>query len=236
MTHHFDINDAKVYGVNAAIIFQNIIFWVAQNKYNKTNFHEGRTWTYNSVSAMADLFPYLTQKQIRTAIEVLKENNVILTGNFSQNRGDRSTWYALVEEEKHLTSRANGLPRRAKASALQGKSSINTDIKPDDVGASATDIILEKKKTFQETIKPFVQEFGRDTCNAFYTYWSEVSRNGKKLKWEMEDTWETRLRLVRWKKNEDSRKPNKNEETAPVFRKEGTDNQHILDAIHGPIK
>lgn len=223
MTHSFAIADARIYGINAAVVLYNIMFWIAQNRANRRNYFDGRFWTYNSVQALSEQFPYLTPKQIRSAIEVLKKNNVILTGNYSDNKGDRSLWYALVEEEKmleHLPYRANGLPRRAKALAPQGKSSlVNTDIKPDDLSKE----IDFKKEEFKKTIAPFVEKYGRDMCNAFFRYWSETSKSGRKLKWEMEDTWEVGLRLIRWKENDDKKANrsggNNNTVTPPIIRK-----------------
>ena len=43
-------------------------------------------------------------------------------------------------------------------------------------------------------------------CNEFFRYWGEATKDGKKLKWEKEDTWEVNLRLIRWKENDDKKK------------------------------
>ncbi|MDA5558699.1 hypothetical protein [Shimia sp. MMG029] len=82
-------------GLNAAVIFQNIVFWVEKNQANRNNFREGRYWTYNSISAFGELFPYLSGKQIRTALEKLVASGLILKGNFNDDRYDRTCWYAL---------------------------------------------------------------------------------------------------------------------------------------------
>ena len=37
--------------------------------------------------------------------------------------------------------------------------------------------------------------------NDFYRHWSEANKSGTKLKWEMQTTWEIKLRLIRWDKN-----------------------------------
>lgn len=96
--HMFDPQIAQEYGVNAAIIFQNLVYWIEHNRANETNFHDGRYWTYNSVRAFAELFPYLTDKQIRGALKKLEEGGMILVGNYNKSAYDRTRWYALAEK------------------------------------------------------------------------------------------------------------------------------------------
>ena len=67
-------------GVNAAVLYQNIVWWCAKNAANRHNEHDGRFWTYNSVKAWAELFPYLTLKQIRSALDRLEDEGLILSG------------------------------------------------------------------------------------------------------------------------------------------------------------
>ena len=78
--HLFNTNVATKYGVFSAILLQNIFYWVEKNKANNTNCYDGKYWTFNSNKAMQQLFPYMTEKQIRYAIDTLKENNLIETG------------------------------------------------------------------------------------------------------------------------------------------------------------
>ncbi len=96
MTRHcFDPLVAERFGVNAAVIYQNIVYWIEKNQANEKNFREGRYWTYNSYSAFKKLFPYLSEKQIRTALDKLIEADWLMKGNFNQNRFDQKNWYAL---------------------------------------------------------------------------------------------------------------------------------------------
>lgn len=99
-THSFDIEDAKKYGVNAAILLQNIEFWVAKNQVNNKHCYDGHHWTYNSVSAFEELFPYLGAKQIRYALEILEKAGVIKIGNYNNSPYDRTKWYTSTRIEK----------------------------------------------------------------------------------------------------------------------------------------
>ena len=95
MIHVFDVNVAKEVGVGAAVILQNIYYWVEKNKANDKHFYDGRYWTYNSVKAFSELFPYFTDKQIRTHLSNLKTHGLILTGNYNKLSFDKTIWYTL---------------------------------------------------------------------------------------------------------------------------------------------
>ena len=131
MEHHFNIEIAEKYGVNCAIILNNFEYWIKKNEANGKHFHDGYYWTYNSIKAFATLFPYLTQKQIETAIGKLRADGIIVTGNYNDSKTDRTLWYAITEKgnsilhggEMDFTCRGNGNPADGKPI-----SNINTDI------------------------------------------------------------------------------------------------------------
>ncbi len=152
--HSFDPKIATQVGLNAAVIFQNITFWIEKNQANRRNLREDRYWTYNSISAFAELFPYLTEKQIRTALEKLVKSGLILKGNFSDDRYDRTCWYALGDTicpngQIDLTEREiDTFAPEGKPSAPEGKSYKNRykpNIKPSPSrGAVTADDVSEK--------------------------------------------------------------------------------------------
>lgn len=95
--HSFDIDIAAKVGVNAAVIYRSIRFWISKNRENERHFYDGRYWTYSSVKAFGKLFPYLTEKQVRSAIDKLKDSNLIEVGNYNKSAYDRTVWYATTE-------------------------------------------------------------------------------------------------------------------------------------------
>lgn len=97
MHHHFNIDHAAKYGLHEAIIISNIEFWIAKNKANNKHFHDGRYWTYNSVKAFAELFPYLSANQVRRALDSLVESGVLVKGNYNQSAYDRTSWFAFSD-------------------------------------------------------------------------------------------------------------------------------------------
>ena len=130
--HSFDPDIAQRVGVHAAVLYQNIVWWCAKNAANGHNQHDGHNWTYNSVRAWSELFPYMTPKQIRTSLERLEADGMILAGSYNKSAYDRTKWFCPASQD-HLPTKANELATEGKPIPV-----INTDIKPDEVrGAKA---------------------------------------------------------------------------------------------------
>jgi hypothetical protein len=96
MQHHFDTDIAKEFGVNVAIFLDNIAYWTIKNIANQTHFHDDHYWTYNTVQAFTQLFPYWTTRQMRTIIDECLKKNLLIEGNYNQKKYDKTKWYALT--------------------------------------------------------------------------------------------------------------------------------------------
>lgn len=134
MNHSFDIAVAKDVGVNAAVIFQNIAFWCEHSRANGTNYHDGAYWTYNSNKAFGELFPYLTSKAIRGALQKLIDADYIKTGNYNSQKYDRTLWYSLTKKGNSIFQKGQiEMPERANRNARKGEPipDINPDINHD---------------------------------------------------------------------------------------------------------
>lgn len=100
--HILDIGVAQLVGANAALILENIAYWCEHNAANNANLHDGHYWTYNSTKAFGELFPYMTINVIRTSLKKLKDNGLILTGNYNKSAYDRTMWYTLTEKAEKM--------------------------------------------------------------------------------------------------------------------------------------
>ncbi len=98
LTHSMSVALATKYGTNEALFLSNICWWIEKNQANKTHFHEGKYWTYNSMQAFATLFPYFKEHQIRHLIDKLKNDAVLFVGNFNRTGFDRTQWYSVSDE------------------------------------------------------------------------------------------------------------------------------------------
>lgn len=152
-------------GINASVLFYNISHWVEFNEKNGTNFHDGRYWTFNSMEAFSGQFPFLSAKQIRTALAKLEDHGYILTGNYNKLPFDRTKWYAITEKgysvlpTSEIEKRWKGnkhLPTRAEGNCPEGQMGIAQDgepipdIKPD---KKPNDKQLKKERKKKESKK-----------------------------------------------------------------------------------
>jgi hypothetical protein len=139
MQHSFNTEIATECGIEAAVILNNIIFWCEKNRANFENYFENRFWTYNTVKAWQQLFPYMLPKRVRNALETLRKDGYLLTGRFNKKGYDRTLWYAPTDKALALygvsicPDRQKDLPTEAKGFAPEGEPipDINTDNKPD---------------------------------------------------------------------------------------------------------
>lgn len=97
MTHTFDTDLAREYGVDIAIVVNNIAFWLQKNKANKKHIYDGKVWTYNTTKAFTELFPYWTDNQIRRILDNMQKAGIIEVGNYNATAYDRTKWYTFTD-------------------------------------------------------------------------------------------------------------------------------------------
>ena len=64
--------------------------------------------------------------------------------------------------------------------------------------------LAERRQEFWNRLVPFIKKgiYTREMVTAFYLYWTESNENGKKMRFEMEKTYELPRRLATWKRRE----------------------------------
>jgi|GEM_PF-5765896 len=107
--HILDASTAEKFGVYESILIEYFRYWICRNRNKQKNLHEGHFWTYNTLSHLCKVYPYLTLKMIRTTIDSLVRQGVLLKSEFNRNRWDRTSWYAFADEAAFLDQ-----PRRKK--------------------------------------------------------------------------------------------------------------------------
>lgn len=95
--HSFNVSLAAAIGLSEAILLQNFYYWHQCNKENKSMFKDGKIWFFRSVSSICDLYPYLSPDKVRYAIERLVISGFLIKGNYSEDKLNRSNWYALTD-------------------------------------------------------------------------------------------------------------------------------------------
>ena len=173
MLNQFDTEVALDVGINAAILYKNIQYWCEKNRTNGQNFYDGYYWTFNSMKAFAEQFPYLSEAQVRQALKVLEEKGYIKSGNYNKRSYDRTKWYADLKSLRLQSKESSDsicYPSQMELLPISNASdtdnrpipNINTNINTEDnINISSDETILDslpdepKRKKF---IPPTVEE------------------------------------------------------------------------------
>lgn len=156
MEHSFDVDIAKRYGIPAAILLKNIYFWIEKNRANEKNFFDGLFWTYNSKKAFAELFPYLTERQIDYALQKLIDDGVIITGNYNKAPYDRTLWYAITKKGCSILQNCE-----MEATKLLNGSNENVEAIPDNKTDEKPDSKQDKKKASKGSFDKIILEYAK---------------------------------------------------------------------------
>lgn len=106
LTMSFDVQLATEIGLNEAILLQSIGYWTFRNRANEKNIYDGKAWSYNSMKAFAEQFPFLTKRQIEYTLNKLHKDGLIETGNYNRMAFDRTKWYTLTEKGEMLLTKS----------------------------------------------------------------------------------------------------------------------------------
>ncbi|MFT8352351.1 hypothetical protein [Clostridium saccharoperbutylacetonicum] len=175
MNHSFNVEIAMEYGIEEAIILENLLFWLEKNQANKRHIKDGQVWTYNSQTALAELFPYMNRSKIQRVMIKLEDLGLILRSNYNAAKYDRTTWYALTPHGYSLFILSNQLCNmNNQLSKMSNRISqneqpipdINTDINTDIIYTywNSKKIICHKKLTkdiisaISKTLKQYSEE------------------------------------------------------------------------------
>ena len=180
MIHAFDPDIAKEVGIEAAVLYQNIQYWCEKNRLNDQNFFEDTYWTYNSIKAFCEMFPYMSKDMISRNLSKLEKKGYIKKGNFNKVGFDRTLWYAdllpfpknakCISEkcEIDFAQERNGFSENAKPIP-----NINTNIN--------TDRKKERKTSFDDILdSQLITEEDKPELRATFIDFIKMRKNMKK--------------------------------------------------------
>lgn len=216
-THAFNVNIACELGVECAVVYYDITYYLANNIDNNKHFHDGYHWMYNSFRAFESHFPYFNAKKISRILKKLEDSGYLITGNFNKVQFDKTKWYAspIFEEEYFRTKKS-----RDGGGSVAYKSANDIDGITQQVRTgqgTLFDVPEEQKnnhknkKTYENEIKEVI-----DFLN------SKVNRNFKP------DTGQTVTDLTRWFKKGYKVEDIKQMISFKVNQWKGTDNEQWL--------
>jgi len=116
---------------------------------------------------------------------------------------------ALVIAQHRKTSHTDTLPSHPIA-----KIAVNVNVN-DNVNVNN---IESRKLKFADTLKPYLQLYGKELLNDFFKYWTEPNKSNTKFKQELESTWSIERRLETWARNDKSFTKQTNEPKQPTLK------------------
>lgn len=232
MPHCFEVELAQKYGILEAILLNYFRFWIQKNEANDVHFHDGTYWTYNSVKAFCDLFPYASTKMIRNAIDHLIDEGLLITGNYNKSPYDKTLWYALTDKGKSICPTGQiELPDEANRDAPQGKPIPVSNTNNNNSSSSSF------TKPTREEVRAYFKEKGFVVDpDYFYDYYDSdnwLKGNSRNSKKEPMKNW--KQTAISWNRRELERNPQKAEQ--PSKPKEKTQEEiEDLDAFLAELR
>lgn len=84
------------FSVNVSIFVQKLAEWTFNNLANKTNLHDGHCWSFNTLEAYEEHFPWWSKRQLETLINNAVKDGLVIKGNYNKHKYDRTCWYAMT--------------------------------------------------------------------------------------------------------------------------------------------
>lgn len=105
--------------------------------------------------------------------------------------------FDLLSEKRKVRQAAGSKGGKAKAKLKQKPSYKDKENYKDKINS-----IEGRKLKFAHALEPFLDKYGREMLLNFNRYWNEPDKENKKLKFEMQKTWDLAGRLATWKSRE----------------------------------
>lgn len=182
LTCRMDVADR--YGLDAAVFLHNIVYWTLKNKAEERHYHDGRYWTYASRKALAKMYPLWSDSQIKRIISKLREDGVLLVGDFNEDRMVRTNWYAPSDELLALYGQE--LPPSEGGGQDRPE---NCPESPGALGENAQCLYNENKK-LQQGEPPIIPQAGDLSDVLFERFWAAYPKGRRKAKKDAKKAWD----------------------------------------------
>lgn len=94
-----DVEIATILGINQSIILQQIHHWLCINEKANRNYIHDTYWTYNSIPEWQKQLPFISETTIKKTLASLEAMKVIISGQHSVNKFDKTKWYTIDYEK-----------------------------------------------------------------------------------------------------------------------------------------
>lgn len=131
-----------------------------------------------------------------------ESNDILITAVFANMKHtlkrDLKKYDNYIEKQR-VNGTKGGRPKNPtesqKTQALKNKPKKADSVS---VSVNVNDIIEKRTNEFKEEIRLFKSQYSDDMLLAFFSYWSEPTKDKKKMRKDLERTWDTKRRLITW--------------------------------------
>ena len=183
---------AKQVGLKGAVLLADLI---SKEEYFITN---GMTdgWFFNT-EANIERDTTLTSYQQRKCLKTLKKYEIIET----KRKGIPAKQYFKINEANLLKILSCEETKELVVKKLNDLSETNlTTINKNKEIKITNNTISNRRSNFEKEV--FNSEYHTDLCKEFFDYWTEPNKSNTKMKFELNKTWSTKLRLKTWYNNQ----------------------------------
>jgi hypothetical protein len=160
-----------------------------------------RGQSLRSLDAWGKLFKW-NKSKVRRFFDLLNKEKMILIENLSKTTRITICNYDIYQGEQN----AFETHLKRKRNAFETRATPNKNNKND-----KNDKREERAKIFYDELKTFLETYPKEMIRAFFDYWSEPNKSKTKMKFELQDTWDTPRRLKAWANREKTISPKQKE-------------------------
>jgi hypothetical protein len=114
-----------------------------------------------------------------------------------------NSWNIEIINNQTFTLRVNNSYEQLKGVT---NSYVNVNGIGNDIKEVKNENLIDRQKSFESEVLTFESKYDFNILKAFYNYWSEPTLDKKKMKKELQKTWDTKRRLNTWFENDKSYK------------------------------
>ena len=70
------------------------------------------------------------------------------------------------------------------------------------ISLTRTPTVEARKNDFYKSMVPYAEQYDREMLNDFFQYWTELDKRLRRMRFEMQKTWETGKRLATWERRQ----------------------------------
>lgn len=87
---------ASVLGLNAAIVLQQLHYWLCKNQQSMTNIRYGKVWCYDTYEKWRERsFPFWSADTIKRTFLSLEKRGIVISKQYGKYERNRVKWYTI---------------------------------------------------------------------------------------------------------------------------------------------